>query len=173
MPDGGAGADRPAGYSDLADRQTRRRPGPSPSRWPRLIPSRIAPEMLLRDTGPSSAATRIWRIAACKGVRTGCLVSEGDRQNEGIAAFSTDSGGDIHRRCCGRKVGKEEKKKVQRRREFRMVIPGAANGPGVGRRSFCRLLPAYGQEQAVYFVRLAPPQDANHTVCALINHING
>lgn len=53
-----------------------------------------------------------------------------------------------------------------------MVIPGAANSPGVDRRFFCRLLPAYGQEQAVYFVRLAPPQDANHTVCALINHIN-
>lgn len=123
MPNGGAGAGRPAGYSDLADRQTRRRPGPSPSRWPRLIPSRIAPEMLLRDTGPSSAATRIWRIAACKGIRTGCLVSEGDRQNEGIAAFSADSGGDIHRRCCGRKVGKEEKRRYSDEESFEWSSP--------------------------------------------------
>lgn len=73
MPNGGAGAGKRADYSDVADRQTRRRPGSSPSRWPRLIPSRIAPEILLRDAGPSSAATRIWRIAACKGIRAGVL----------------------------------------------------------------------------------------------------
>ncbi|CDG14942.1 hypothetical protein SMDB11_4382B [Serratia marcescens subsp. marcescens Db11] len=52
MPNGSAGAGKCADYSGLADRQTRRRPGPSPSRWPRLIPSRIAPEILLRDSGP-------------------------------------------------------------------------------------------------------------------------
>lgn len=51
MPNGSAGAGKRADYSGLADRQTRRRPGPSPSRWPRLIPSRIAPEILLRDSG--------------------------------------------------------------------------------------------------------------------------
>lgn len=56
MPNGGAGAGKRADYSDVADRQTRRRPGPSPSRWPRLIPSRIAPEILLRDSGSSPTA---------------------------------------------------------------------------------------------------------------------
>lgn len=169
MPNGGAGASRPTGYSDLADRQTRRRPGPSPSRWPRLIPSRIAPEILLRDTGPSSAAMRIWRIAACKGVRACALSAKGLWPSGARHSLS----GETHRTLLRQKSGERGKKKVQRRREVRVVIPGAANGPGVGRRSFCRLLPAYGQEQAVYFVRLAPPQDANHTVCALINHING
>lgn len=169
MPNGGAGAGRPAGYSDLADRQTRRRPGPSPSRWPRLIPSRIAPEILLRDTGPSSAAMRIWRIAACKGVRA-CALSAKELWPSG-ARHSLS--GETHRTLLRQKSGERGKKKVQRRREVRVVIPGAANGPGVGCGSFCRLLPTYGQEQAVYFVRLAPPQDANHTVCALINHING
>ncbi len=74
MPNAGAGAGNLPGYSDLADRQTRRRPGPSPSRWPRLIPSRIAPEILLRDAGPSFAATCIWRIAASERVRADCLV---------------------------------------------------------------------------------------------------
>lgn len=74
MPNGGAGAGKLSGYSGLAGRQTRCRPGPSPSRWPRLIPSRIASEILLRDAGPSSAATRMSRITACKGVWAGCLV---------------------------------------------------------------------------------------------------
>lgn len=41
MPNGGAGAGKRADYSDVADRQTRCRPGPSPSRWPRLIQPRI------------------------------------------------------------------------------------------------------------------------------------
>lgn len=54
-----------------------------------------------------------------------------------------------------------------------MVIPVLSVALVLAADLFCRLLPAYGQEQAVYFVRLAPPQDANHTVCALINHING
>lgn len=123
MPNGGAGADRPAGYSDLADRQTRRRPGPSPSRWPRLIPSPIAPEMLLRDTGPSSAATRIWRIAACKGVRTGCLVSEGDRQNESIAAFSADSGVIFIDAVVAEKWGKRKKRRYSDEESFEWSSP--------------------------------------------------
>lgn len=42
MLNGGAGAGKRADYSDVAGRQTRRRPGPLPSRWPRLIPPRIA-----------------------------------------------------------------------------------------------------------------------------------
>lgn len=54
-----------------------------------------------------------------------------------------------------------------------MVIPVLSVALVLAADLFCRLLPTYGQEQAVYFVRLAPPQDANHTVCALINHING
>lgn len=169
MPNGGAGAHKRADYSGVAGRQTRRRPGPLPSRWPRLIPSRIAPEILLRDSGPSpqqraygvSRPVRVYRQVPCR------------LKDCGITVLGTHSAVRLIGRCCGRKVGKEEKKKVQRRREVRVAIPGAANGPGVGRGSFCRLLPAYGQEQAVYFVRLAPPQDANHTVCALINHING
>lgn len=73
MPNGGAGADKRADYSDLAGRQTRRRPGPSPSRWPRLIPSRIAPEILLRDSG-LSPQQRAYGVSRPVRVYGRCLV---------------------------------------------------------------------------------------------------
>lgn len=108
MPNAGAGAGNLPGYSDLADRQTRRRPGPSPSRWPRLIPSRIAPELLLRDAGPSSAATRIWRIAAGKGVRAGALSANGQSERwHNDVRHSLRS--DTHRALWRQKSGNEDK----------------------------------------------------------------
>jgi len=79
--------------------------------------------MLLRDTGPSSAATRIWRIAACKGVRTGCLVSEGDRQNESIAAFSADSGVIFIDAVVAEKWGKRKKRRYSDEESFEWSSP--------------------------------------------------
>lgn len=156
MPNGGAGAGKRADYSDVADRQTRRRPGSSPLDGPALSHPGSRRRFSCATPGPLprqraygvSRPVRAYGQASCQ---RRC------RQNKGMVAFSTDSGVIFIDAVAAEKWGKR-KKKVQRRREFRMVIPGAANGPGVGRGSFCRLLPAYGQEQAVYFVRLAPPR---------------
>ncbi len=49
MPNAGAGAGNLPGYSDLADRQTRRRPGPSPSMAPPYpIPDRAGASLARR-----------------------------------------------------------------------------------------------------------------------------
>lgn len=108
MPNGGAGADKRADYSDLAGRQTRRRPGPSPSRWPRLIPPDRAGDSLARLRA-LSAATRIWRIAACKGVRAGALSAKGLWHNGARHSLS----GETHRTLLRQKSGERGKKKVQ------------------------------------------------------------
>jgi hypothetical protein len=93
-------------------------------------------------------------------------------QKDTISAFGIHLGVIFIGRYCGRTVRNEEKRRYSDEERFEWSSPMQPIALVLTADLFCRLLPAYGQEQAVYFVRLAPPQDANHTVCALINHIN-
>jgi hypothetical protein len=79
---------------------------------------------------------------------------------------------DIHRALLRQKSEERGKRRYSDEERFEWSSPVLPMALVLAAELFCRLLPAYGQEQAVYFVRLAPPQDANHTVCALINHTN-
>lgn len=166
MQNGSAGAGKRAGYSDVADRQTRRRPGPSSSRWPRLIPSRIAPEILLCDSGPHQ------RQRACRASRPvkayGQVVLSVNGQSEKCSIcvrYSLRS--DIHRALLRRKSEERGKKRYGDEERFEWSSPVLPMALVLAADPFCRLLPAYGQEQAVYFVRLAPPPGReSHSMCA-------
>lgn len=164
MPNGSTGAGKRADYSDLADRQTRRRPGPSPSRWPRLIPSRIAPEILLCDSGPRQ------RQRACRASRP---VQAYDRlscrlmgsQKEAISAFGIHSGVIFIGRYCGRKV--ERGKRIYGDEERFEWSSGAANGPGVGYGSFLPPAPCLRTRAGGLFCETGtPPGRESHSMCA-------
>ncbi len=166
MPNGSAGAGKRADYSGLADRQTRRRPGPSPSRWPRLIPSRIAPEILLRDSGPRP---RQRAYAVSRPVRAyGQVVLSVNGLSERCdicVRYSLRS--DIHRALLRQNSEERGKKKIQRRREVRMVIPDAANSPGVDRRSFLPPAPCLRTRAGGLFCETGtPPGRESHSMCA-------
>lgn len=163
MPNGGAGAHKRADYSDLAGRQTRRRPGPLPSRWPRLIPSRIAPEILLRDSGPSpqqraygvSRPVRVYGQVPCR------------LKDCGITVLGTHSAVRLIGRCCGRKVGKEEKRRYRATKRGSSSHPRCCQWPWCRPRIFLPPAPCLRTRAGGLFCETGtPPGRESHSMCA-------
>lgn len=157
-----AGVGKPPAYSDLADRQTRRRPGPSPSRWPRLIPSRIAQRLSARLRA-LSAATRIWRIAACKGVRAGALSAKGLWHNGARHSLS----GETHRTLLRQKSGERGKKEGTATKRGSSSHPRCCQWPWCRPRIFLPPAPCLRTRAGGLFCETGtPPGRESHSMCA-------